>query len=508
MRYLIRFLLFTVFVSGTVTHAELRWEDMVSVLLNRIELARIEDHVTTAGMISSYDRTGGNDDGFSGAYSQIRTEGNQAVLADIQGPGMISRIWTTHTTPWPDAGLSLIPDARLQINLDGKRFPVVWNTLEELFSNRFEPFIKPISSRFLGGACSYVPIPFQKHCTISIAKGALRFYQITFKQFKPGTVVEPFSMKLEPSRKRMIRKTARVWEHPVYRDDVKKNAVDIRNGTVTVDPGSTESCMVLDGPGVISELALKITPVEAQTEFDLIFQFDDMPHPAVQCPVGAFFAAGFGTDPIQSLLTQFDGTTYTAWFPMPFEKKAVMKVRRKSGSPGSKLYPRISWTVKIVRGMDLKGFAEFHADYNPPSVPSSTLYEVCNLKGHGHLAGCHLTMEGPGEGPPIFLEGDEVISVDGREIIHGTGTEDFFNCGWYGTPGRLDRAGTAPLYGFTVFDPPLVSAYRWMISDKIPFKKSLVFQLEQGPTNNTPALYASTVYYYIDREEDVTSGGF
>ena len=50
------------------------------------------------GMISSYDRTGGNDDGFSGKYSFIRKEENGLVIADLVGPGMITRIHTPSPT--------------------------------------------------------------------------------------------------------------------------------------------------------------------------------------------------------------------------------------------------------------------------------------------------------------------------------------------------------------------------------------------------------------------------
>src|SRR5262245_36647629 len=48
--------------------------------------------------ISSYDRTGGNDDGFSGRYSFLRKEGENLVLAELEGPGVIQRIWTPTPT--------------------------------------------------------------------------------------------------------------------------------------------------------------------------------------------------------------------------------------------------------------------------------------------------------------------------------------------------------------------------------------------------------------------------
>lgn len=50
------------------------------------------------GSISSYDRSGGNDDGFSGKYSYLRKEGDALVLADLKGPGVIYRLWTPTPT--------------------------------------------------------------------------------------------------------------------------------------------------------------------------------------------------------------------------------------------------------------------------------------------------------------------------------------------------------------------------------------------------------------------------
>jgi hypothetical protein len=37
--------------------------------------------------LTTYDRTGGNDDGFSGKYSCTRLEAGVCVLADLRGPG-------------------------------------------------------------------------------------------------------------------------------------------------------------------------------------------------------------------------------------------------------------------------------------------------------------------------------------------------------------------------------------------------------------------------------------
>ena len=51
----------------------------------------------TCKMFSSYDRTGGNDDGFSGTYSKLRVEDGNSVIAEMDGPGCIQRMHFPHS---------------------------------------------------------------------------------------------------------------------------------------------------------------------------------------------------------------------------------------------------------------------------------------------------------------------------------------------------------------------------------------------------------------------------
>src|SRR5712691_6154484 len=68
---------------------------------SRLDLLPRLKQSTFTGSFSSYDRTGGNDDGFSGKYSFIRKEGDGMVIADLKGPGVIYRIWTPTPTEDP-----------------------------------------------------------------------------------------------------------------------------------------------------------------------------------------------------------------------------------------------------------------------------------------------------------------------------------------------------------------------------------------------------------------------
>ncbi len=154
--------------------------------------------------------------------------------------------------------------------------------------------------------------------------------------------------------------------------------------------------------------------------------------------------------------------------------------------------------------------AYFHTDeYEQIPTEDGLHYPLLFTEGSGHFAGLFLITNG-GWNEPVWLEGDEKITVDGQLVIHGTGTEDYFNCGWYSTPGRLNVPGGAlPLHGFPVFrhvgEDLQVTAYRWHLTDPVPYHKSIEARLEHGPGNDVPADYRSAVFFYDTRPEKIES---
>ncbi len=96
---------------------------------------------------------------------------------------------------------------------------------------------------------------------------------------------------------------------------------------------------------------------------------------------------------------------------------------------------------------------------------------------------------------------DAAAHVDGSPspAWHGTGTEDFYESGWYfnrgeysgvfaGNPGHLRRTGTCP--------DECDTAYRLTIGDAISWSTALRFGTEHGPSDNEPAEYGSTAFLF------------
>ncbi len=120
-------------------------------------------------------------------------------------------------------------------------------------------------------------------------------------------------------------------------------------------------------------------------------------------------------------------------------------------------------------------------------------YLILKARGEGHFVGTSVTMQGrAGSG---FLEGDELISVDGAaHSLQRTGTEAT-SIGLV-FPGR---AGAQPVHGCLLKDEALsrISVYRHHLTDRIPFRSSFRFDLEHGSVNDAPgAGYASVAHWY------------
>ena len=102
--------------------------------LHRLEhMPRLERSHTS--MESTWDRTGGNDDG----DDFKRIEGDRNVLLDVRGPGCIHRIYTGLVGPH-------FKHTRIQIFIDNAATPLFDLPVNDFFSERTSPFPPPTAT--------------------------------------------------------------------------------------------------------------------------------------------------------------------------------------------------------------------------------------------------------------------------------------------------------------------------------------------------------------------------
>lgn len=265
-----------------------------------------------------------------------------------------------------------------------------------------------------------------------------------------------------------------------------------------VKPGETLTLLDTRGAGVVRRFWVTIAPRSERTihrQAILRMYWDGEPHPSVEVPIGDFFGVGFGEqqDYMSLPLNQTSGG-YNCYWPMPFHKSARWTLTNLSSRQIDAFYYNIDFTTFDRIPADVR---HFHAQWRRenPTKPGVN-YTILEAAGKGHFVGTAMFMQnrrGRGLG---FLEGDEMVYVDGESqpSIIGTGTEDYFSSGWYYDRGLY----SAPYHGINIKDTGAgrISTYRWHIEDVIPFKKSLRVTIEHGHNNESEGDYSSIAYWY------------
>jgi hypothetical protein len=238
----------------------------------------------------------------------------------------------------------------------------------------------------------------------------------------------------------------------------------------SVPPGQARVLLEAAGPGVITHIWLTFLGPERQAwakegsanhqEMLLRIYWDGRVRPAVEAPVGDFFANGFGerSEVISLPVIVEDGDSYNCFWRMPFRQSARVEIRNESDKPISLLYYNIDWIQLDQLPEDTP---YLHASYRQEyPAQSGRDYLVLETQGKGHYVGTVLSVRT--RSPSWFGEGDEKIYVDGeaKPSIGGTGTEDCFLSAW-----GLKKAST-PYFGVPYFDEwgivgSHTSAYRW-----------------------------------------------
>ena len=337
------------------------------------------------GSISSYDRTGGNDDGFSGKYSFVTREDDGFVIAELKGPGIIYRIWTPTPT-----------DDMLEFYFDGETKPRIGVPFRQLFTGTHPPFITPLVGYGGGGFYSYVPLAYHKSCKIKIRAKRIQFYQINYARYGDDVPIASW--------------TPRDDHQAVYKqisDLFSKAGMDISRWTTPPDAaakivksrvvlasGSSATLFETHTGGRI--VGLRIAPASALIGKDrdivLRIRWDDQRQLAVNCPAGDFFGFAWGRPAMASLLLGTAHDTCYCYFPMPFDRSSKVElVSQRTGGPPLRLRAE-TITVPVKRAPDEGWFYAVWRRENP--TKKGVPYTFLDTRGKGHVVGCVLQAQG------------------------------------------------------------------------------------------------------------------
>ncbi len=286
---------------------------------------------------------------------------------------------------------------------------------------------------------------------------------------------------------------------------------------INVQPGETAVLMDEAGPGVITHIWMTFLGPEPQdwapegsaTHQDLLLRiwWDDQARPAVEAPVGDFFANAFGRrdEVISQPVLVEDGDSYNCFWRMPFRDRARVEVINQGSRPTHLLYWNIDWLELPDLPADTPYFhAQYRQEY--PVTPGED-YVVLETTGRGHYVGTVLAVRT--RSPAWFGEGDEKVWIDGEAepSIWGTGTEDYFLSAW-----GLKRTST-PYFGVPYFDQWGIvgghtSAYRWQIRDPYVFQQSIRVAFEHWGWISADENPAGETHSWNERQDDYASVAF
>lgn len=449
---------------------------------------------TQVRQVSSCDRSGGNDDGFNGTYSALYVDkSGEYVLFDEIGSGCLYRFWMTYGSS--PVGYS---SYRLRFYFDNESAPRLDLSIADFFDGMGAPLEFPMVGPFdksSHGCYCYVPFAYRERLKITLS-GPPSFYSMTYHRFdSAGNIV---SWTGNEDRSLVMAQWNAVGTDP------KPTNSNVRvSGSLSIAAGATGTLFRVEGAGVVQSIKLDPSPSSTNILSNVWIQmaWDDS-GVTVDVPLGDFFGSGKNEIDVTSLPIgmKISGSWY-CYFPMPFWESAEIRIVNKGSEQVTTMPFEVHYATNTY---DRAKSGYFNARFHEEAfVGNGTDFNFINEKGRGHVVGVSLFMESFGAGGYMgmnYLEGDERAYVDGAlsPSIHGTGTEDYFNAGWYFNQGVFSR----PYHGhpwrdqFHANSTNYTQAYRFHMSDVIPFNSSVKFGMEHGDGNTSPGIFSSVTYFY------------
>ena len=285
-----------------------------------------------------------------------------------------------------------------------------------------------------------------------------------------------------------------------------------------ITPGETKVLADIQGAGIVKHIWLTFSEARPNwleaggsarpDEIILRMYWDDSKEPAVEAPLGDFFAAGFGErHEIKSIPVQVEGGDgYNCYWAMPFYKHAVITVTNEGKKNVRSFYYHIDYTEEKALPQKTAYFCAQYRNEFPEKTGSD--YLILNTEGEGQYIGTVMSVRS--RSPFWFGEGDAKFYIDGekRPSIQGTGTEDYFLMAWGMSQAQF------PYYGCTYMSTDFedlgvqYNMYRWHIADPVQFRKSLRFEIEHTGWISGDETESGKVEAHVEREDDISTVAF
>ena len=481
-----------------------------------------------AYMRSTYDRAGGNE-AADASHFLYKLADDCNVTLDLAGPGFLyfTRYNHWHGSPWHyvvDGDDHVVQET----STADPNHPVPGSVFlpQEAFPN-------PLTwtwSDTRGADLSWVPIGFTRSFQMAYSRTHYGTGYYIYQTYVPGArLSQPITAFHErppdPEVLELIRRAGSDLTPKPGTREGERRRVREQSGEVTLPETSAVTLTeITSAPSMLRALELSI-PREQAVPFSrarLRITWDDRPMPSVDSPVALFFGAGtlYNRDGREFLVKAFpvnirfdDQRVYLAcYFPMPFFHSARIELAPPADETQSPAqFSDIRWSVRYVPLHAARNeVAYFHATYrdhpDPEQGKDLILLDTRETEGAsewaGHLVGTsfifsHRAELSTLEGDPRFFFDDSLTPQ-----VQGTGTEEWGGGGDYwggqnmtlafvGHPTGARRPSEAKNE-----EDLIESAYRFLLSDLMPFGKNAIIGLEHGGEDQSSEHYETVAYWY------------
>ncbi len=501
----IGFVVYSFFAYGqlppAVAQENLTYIDLINRLTDLEQLATLPALGEKCAQWSSYDRRSKYDE-TSGKYIDwsangdgtgiIRREGTEQVFAEMEGPGVIWRIWS-----------ALAEQGHVKIYLDGAEEPAVDLPFIGYFNRENEPFTRPALVHMTArGQNCYVPIPYQKSCRIVAEGGWGRYYHFTYTTYPKGTILPTFKRQLSTAESDALNRANRVLTRCNFDPAGQRPGQEtIEQEGLTIAPGATAMVARLKGKRAITAIKVSMDLPESPEDRDVLRElvlsiyWDGESEPSVWAPLGDFFGSAAGFNKYKSLpLGMMDEGFHCYWY-MPFKKGALIELSNDGNK--SRTVQFTITHVPLTKPIEQLGrlHVKWHRDAFLPEAPERRAIDwtMLKTKGRGRFCGVMLHVWNPRGG--WWGEGDEKFFVDGEKFPStiGTGSEDYFGYAWC-NPTLFSNCYHNQTISMN--NRGHICVNRWHVTDNVPFQESFEAAIEKYYPNNKPTLYAATSYWY------------
>jgi hypothetical protein len=431
-----------------------------------------------ARSITSFDRGGGNDDGFAGTYSELCVDQRgEHVIFDEIGPGVLRTLWFTSAIDG-DGPLGL---GKVRFYFDGEADARLVVDADALFAGATPPFVAGVvagNQKSSGGFASWAPLPFRERLRVTTERKA-GFYQIHHDIVPPDWDVASFTPGSSDT------------------ELASRFAASAAPSTLPLEEVPLE--LTRAGAGTID--VLRFLPDAAPTDAELAaaritVTFDGAAAPQVDVPLGFFFGSGLGVASVSSVAWTMQPLLFESRMPMPFWDGVHVRVTGLAG----KLFVHVGperWSRAEAGTLEVR----YHEE-KPTTSGRDFVY--ADVEGTGKIVATVLGVDPKAAGNKQWWEGDLRSAIDGvRTVaIHGTGHEDDHLGGWSNE--FLSRPFSLPMQGCPRTDLLDTGAEfqkngastMYRLWPGIPFYRSIRHSTEHGAGNGRSVDYAAATFLY------------